>query len=138
MLFWRRYNRNFHQEQVMLKAQNCGELREENEGQEVALAGWVYRRRDQGGLIFIDLRDRWGITQVVVNEETSPEPHRVASDARSEYVLQVKGTVRKRPEGTENLELETGKIDVVAAEIKILNASKTPPFYINKDEPIDE
>ncbi len=122
----------------MLKTQTCGELRSEHDGQSVLLAGWVHRRRDQGGLIFIDLRDRWGITQVVVNQETAPEAHAVASGARNEYVLQVKGAVRIRPEGTANDELETGAIEVVASEIVLLNAAKTPPFYINKEEKIDE
>lgn len=122
----------------MLKTQTCGELRPEHDGKSVVLAGWVHRRRDQGGLIFIDLRDRWGITQVVVNQETSPDAHGVASGVRNEYVLQVKGTVRIRPEGTVNPELETGEIEVVADEIVLLNPSKTPPFYINKEEKIDE
>lgn len=122
----------------MLKTHTCGELRPAHDGQSVALAGWVHRRRDQGGLIFIDLRDRWGITQIVVNQETDPQAHAVADDARIEYVLQVKGVVRIRPEGTANPELETGEIEVVASEIVILNAAKTPPFYINKEEKIDE
>ncbi len=123
----------------MLKTHNCGELREQNDGHEVVLAGWVHRRRDQGGLIFIDLRDRWGITQVVVDESMSSEAHAIANGVRSEFVLQVKGTVRIRPAGTENNELETGMIDVVAHDIKQLNASKTPPFYINRDdEPVEE
>lgn len=122
----------------MLKTQTCGELRSEHDGRSVLLAGWVHRRRDQGGLIFIDLRDRWGITQVVVNQETAPEAHAVASGARNEYVLQVKGAVRIRPEGTANDELETGAIEVIASEIVLLNAAKTPPFYINKEEKIDE
>lgn len=122
----------------MLKTHNCGELREEQAGQAVTLAGWVNRRRDQGGLIFIDLRDRWGITQVVVDLETAPNAHAIANESRNEYVLQVKGVVRIRPVGTENLELPTGKIDVVAEEIILLNRAKTPRFYINKDEHVDE
>ena len=122
----------------MLKTQNCGELRPTHSGQQVTLAGWVNRRRDQGGLIFIDLRDRWGIVQVLVNQEDAPEAHRIASEARNEYVLQVNGLVRIRPEGTANPELETGEVEVVAASIKILNTAKTPPFYINKDEKIEE
>lgn len=122
----------------MLKTYNCGELRPTHDGQEVVLAGWVNIRRDQGGLIFIDLRDRWGITQVVVNQEDAPVAHAVASGARNEYVLQVKGRVRIRPEGTTNSRLDTGEIEVVAHEINLLNASKTPPFYINKDEKVDE
>jgi aspartyl-tRNA synthetase len=122
----------------MLKTHNCGELRVEHSGQQVTLAGWVNRRRDQGGLIFIDLRDRWGITQVVVDQEKVPDAHRVANESRSEYVLQITGAVRIRPEGTSNSELETGDIEIVASEIKLLNASKTPPFYINKEEKVDE
>lgn len=122
----------------MLKTHNCGELRVEHDGQVVTLAGWVNRRRDQGGLIFIDLRDRWGITQVVVNQETTPDAHNVASDSRSEYVLQVVGKVRRRPEGTSNPELETGDVEVLADEIILMNASKTPPFYINKEDKIEE
>src|SRR5688572_11383769 len=113
----------------MLKTHTCGELRAEHVGQTVTLAGWVNRRRDQGGLIFIDLRDRWGITQIVVDVANAPDAHENASKARSEYVLQIKGLVRQRPSGTENTELPTGTIDVVASEIKVLNASKTPPFY---------
>jgi len=118
----------------MMKTHTCGELREKDAGTPVQLAGWVNRRRDQGGLIFIDLRDRWGITQVVVDLELAPKAHAVADSARNEYVLKVKGNVRIRPEGTANPELATGDIDIVADEIVILNQSRTPPFYINKDE----
>lgn len=122
----------------MLKTHNCGELRAENHGQQVVLAGWVNRRRDQGGLIFIDLRDRWGITQVVVNQETVPEAHSVANEVRSEYVIQVKGVVQARPADMVNANLQTGAIEVIASDITVLNASKNPPFYINKDEKVDE
>ncbi|MBZ0277667.1 MAG: aspartate--tRNA ligase [Anaerolineae bacterium] len=122
----------------MLKTHNCGELRVEHDGQTVTLAGWVHRRRDQGGLIFIDLRDRWGLVQVVVDQENAPDAHAVASNARSEYVLQVIGQVHVRPEGTENPELETGAIEVVVTGIRLLNESKTPPFYINREDNIDE
>ena len=118
----------------MMKTHTCGELREKDAGTAVSLAGWVNRRRDQGGLIFIDLRDRWGITQVVVDLESAPAAHAVADRARNEYVLQVSGVVRIRPEGTANPDLPTGEIDIVADEMVILNPSKTPPFYINKDE----
>jgi len=122
----------------MLKTHTCGELRPVHAGQEVTLAGWVNRRRDQGGVIFIDLRDRWGIVQVVINHATAPQAHDAASESRAEYVLQVRGTVRVRPEGTANPDLETGEVEVIADEIRILNESKTPPFYINVDEAIDE
>jgi aspartyl-tRNA synthetase len=118
----------------MMKTHTCGELREREAGVSVQLAGWVNRRRDQGGLIFIDLRDRWGITQVVVDLELAPAAHAVADSARNEYVLNVKGKVRIRPEGTANPELATGDIDIVADEIVILNESRTPPFYINREE----
>lgn len=121
----------------MLKTHTCGELRPEQAGQEVVLAGWVNRRRDQGGLIFIDLRDRWGVTQVVVDRDNAPEAHSVADQARGEFVLQVKGVVRIRPEGSANSDLPTGAIDVSASEIKILNNAKTPPFYINDDERLE-
>src|SRR5690606_715335 len=122
----------------MLKTHNCGELRPKDDGMQVVMAGWVHRRRDQGGVIFIDLRDRWGITQIVVNQETAPQAHQTASEVRNEYVIQVKGVVRVRPEGTANPELETGEIEVAAQELEILNRAKTPPFYINKNEKIDE
>ncbi len=114
----------------MLKTHTCGELRAEHIGQEVTLAGWLNRRRDHGGLIFIDLRDRFGITQVTVNSDEAPEAHQVASQARSEYVLQVRGVVRRRPEGFENPQLATGEIEVIAQEVTILNPAKTPPFLI--------
>ncbi len=122
----------------MMKSHTCGELRPEHAGQAVTLAGWVNRRRDHGGLIFIDLRDRWGITQVVANPAIAPQAHAVAEQVRNEYVIQVRGTVQVRPAGLENPDLETGEIEVVAQEITILNPSKTPPFYINEDSPVEE
>ncbi|MCX6006772.1 MAG: aspartate--tRNA ligase [Chloroflexi bacterium] len=122
----------------MLKSHSCGELRAHSIGQNVTLAGWVHRRRDHGGLIFIDLRDREGLTQVVFNPEVSPDTHGIATGLRSEYVIQVTGGVSKRPEGTENRKLPTGEIEVVASSIKIFNASKTPPFYINEEVDVDE
>ena len=122
----------------MLKTHTCGELRAEHKGQEVTLAGWMHRRRDHGGLIFIDLRDREGITQVVFNPEASAEAHAVASKVRTEYVLQLWGTVRRRPEGLENPNMATGEIEVLATQARILNPAETPPFYINKEEKVDE
>ncbi len=122
----------------MLKTHACGELRLDHVGQEVTLAGWVHRRRDHGALIFIDLRDREGIVQIVVDANTAGEAHRIADQARSEYVLQVKGEVRARPEGLRNPNIPTGDIEVVAKEVVILNPAKTPPFYIYGDAPIDE
>ena len=123
---------------MALKTHTCGELRPEHAGQRVTLAGWVHRRRDHGGLIFIDLRDRWGITQVVFNPDTSAEAHRVARDLRAEYVVKVSGMVHRRPSGLENPDLTTGEIEVLAEEVEILNPAKTPPFYINEDSPVEE
>jgi len=122
----------------MLKTHTCGELRAEHVGREVTMAGWVNRRRDHGGLIFIDLRDREGITQVVANPEVSAETHATASQVRGEYVLHVQGLVRRRPAGLENPDIATGEIEVVANSMDILNPAETPPFYINRDDEVDE
>jgi aspartyl-tRNA synthetase len=122
----------------LLKTHSCGELRRSHIGAAVTIAGWVHRRRDHGGLIFIDLRDKDGIVQVVFNPEVSASAHEVASDFRNEYVVQVSGKVALRPRGTENPKLPTGEIEVLAEQARVLNASKTPPFYINEDVPIDE
>ena len=122
----------------MLKSYNCGELREKHAGQKVTLAGWVHRRRDHGGKVFIDLRDREGIVQVVFNPQISQEAYEVAGSLRSEYVIQVTGEVASRPKGTENRKLATGDIEVIAKEAVILNASRTPPFYVSEDEEVEE
>ena len=122
----------------MLKSHSCGELRKEHIGDKVTLAGWVDRRRDHGGLIFIDLRDREGISQVVFNPELSRKCHKVASEMRSEYVVRVSGEVALRPPGTENPKLPTGDIEVIVKDTEILNPSKTPPFYINEDIEVEE
>lgn len=121
----------------MLKTHTCGALNAAYDGELVTLAGWVNRRRDHGGLIFLDLRDRFGITQVVIDSE-SPA-HEAGSEARNEYVIQVKGTVRKRPAGGENPNLATGGIEVLAQEVVVLNPAKNPPFYISgTGEEVDE
>ena len=104
----------------------------------MVLNGWVHRRRDQGGLIFIDLRDRYGLTQIVVNREDSAEAHDVASRARSEYVLSVEGQVRDRPEGTANPELATGEIELAVSGVTVLAESKPPPFEITAETNVDE
>jgi aspartyl-tRNA synthetase len=122
----------------LLKTHNCAELTQKNAGMTVDLAGWVDRRRDHGGLVFIDLRDRSGIVQVVFNPGVSESVHQVADDMRSEYVVKLRGEVRARPPGTENPKITTGQIEVVASEAQILNPSKTPPFYINEDSDVDE
>ncbi|UCC90226.1 MAG: aspartate--tRNA ligase [Dehalococcoidia bacterium] len=122
----------------MLKSHSCGELNKNHIGAKVTLAGWVDRRRDHGGLIFIDLRDREGIVQVVFNPETSKQSHKIASEMRSEYVVRVSGEVAPRPPGTENPKLVTGEIEVIVQDTEILNPSKTPPFYISEDTEVEE
>ena len=122
----------------MLKTHACGALRSHHAGQSVTLAGWVHLRRDFGGMIFIVLRDRAGLVQVVVSAEAAPDAHRVASEARSEYVLQVQGVVRTRPVDQVNPDWDTGQVEVEAAAVRILNTSRTPPFYIYDDSAVDE
>ena len=122
----------------MLRTKDCGDLREDSIGSQPTLAGWVSRRRDHGGVIFVDLRDRSGIVQVVFNPETSPQAYEIADQLRSEWVVQVKGTVRARPPGSENPAMATGMVEVAADEASILNPSLTPPFYISDDVEVDE
>ncbi len=124
--------------EVHYRTNTCGELNTENIGQYVTLAGWVNRRRDHGGLVFLDIRDRYGITQVICDPERSPETHRVASELRSEYVVQVSGTVVHRLPGTENPNLSTGAIEVAADRIVVLNPSRTTPFPISDNISVDE
>ncbi|MGE5429955.1 MAG: aspartate--tRNA ligase, partial [Syntrophomonadaceae bacterium] len=114
--------------QFKTRTHTCGELREQNIGEEVVLNGWVDTRRDLGGVIFIDMRDRYGITQIVFEPHYNSETHELAKDLRGEYVISVVGKVRRRPEGTENPQLATGLIDVMADKLIILNQAKTPPF----------
>jgi aspartyl-tRNA synthetase len=117
----------------------CGELRGNDAGREVKIAGWVHRRRDYGGLIFIDLRDRYGLTQIVINEAEAGQATAVADKVRNEFVIQVRGKVARRLAGTENAKLETGEVEVQAASVEILGEAQTPPFYINEpDAPVDE
>jgi aspartyl-tRNA synthetase len=117
------------------RSHTCGELRPEHIGQRVTLSGWVHRRRDHGHLAFFDLRDRYGITQVVTSAEEGAEAHRAAEAARSEWVVQVEGVVRQRPDGTANDELATGAIEVAVDRFSVLNQSRVPPFYINEEQP---
>jgi len=116
----------------------CGHLTGADAGKEVVLMGWVHRRRDHGGVIFVDLRDREGIVQVVFNPEIQADSHKEAHRIRSEYVLALKGTVRKRPEGMENPELPTGGIEVMVYTLEILSEAKTPPFVLDADVEISE
>jgi len=122
----------------MLRTHTAGELRAADTGKAVTLAGWVDRRRDHGDVTFIDLRDRYGKTQIVANAAEQSKAHAALKDARSEWVLQVRGTVRPRPEGTKNPKLSTGDVEVAAEEIVVLNEAKTPPFYVNEETPVDE
>ena len=117
----------------------CGELRAGDAGREIRIAGWAHRRRDYGGLIFIDLRDRYGLTQIVINEAEAAEAAEVASRVRNEFVLEFQGVVAHRLAGTENAKLATGDIEVQARKVTILSEAETPPFYINEpDAPVDE
>ncbi|MGA7105622.1 MAG: aspartate--tRNA ligase [Candidatus Deferrimicrobiaceae bacterium] len=116
----------------------CGQVRPEHIGKEIVLCGWVHRRRDHGGLVFVDLRDREGIAQVVFSPDSFPDAHEKADVLRAEYVLSVRGTVRRRPEGTENRNLPTGAVEVVASSIAILNESKPIPFALEDDTDVAE
>ncbi|MCH8093881.1 MAG: aspartate--tRNA ligase [Chloroflexi bacterium] len=122
----------------MYKTHGCGDLRAEHVGQRVELAGWVNRRRDHGGLTFVDLRDRSGVVQTVSNPELSQEAHAIAEQVRSEWVLHIVGEVRVRPEGMANPNLPTGEVEVEIQELEVLNQAKTPPFKINEESEVDE
>jgi len=122
----------------MRRTHTCCELGVENVGTEVVLMGWVQRRRDHGGVIFVDLRDKNGLTQVVFNPEVSPNVHAKAHVIRSEYVIGIRGNVKRRLEGMTNPKLKTGEIEVFATELKILNAAETPPFIIEDHVDVSE
>jgi len=116
----------------MLKEKGCAEIKETDIGKEITLAGWVYRRRDHGGLIFIDLRDRSGIVQVVFSPEVSQRAHELAHELRSEFVITVRGEIRKRPAGTENPNIPTGYLELAASEVRVLSKSEPLPFQIDE------
>ena len=120
------------------RTHTCGELRTDHLGESVTLCGWVQARRDHGKLIFLDLRDRVGVTQVVCNPGRQPAAHQAAGTVRNEYVLVVTGTVGRRPKGTENPRIPTGEIEVAAEAVEILNAAETPPFEIQDDIAVSE
>jgi aspartyl-tRNA synthetase len=122
----------------MYKTHRCGELRPKHKGERVSLAGWVHRRRDHGGVIFIDLRDRFGLVQIISDPETAHDAHVALAPVRNEWVVQVEGIVRLRPKEMVNPELETGEVEVEVLKVKVLNEAKTPPFTINKDEEVEE
>ena len=117
----------------------CGELGASDAGARVAVRGWVNSTRDHGGLIFVDVRDRYGITQVVFDPRTTEQAsYEAAGHLRSEDVIMAAGTVRRRPAGTENANLKTGEIEVAVDQLTVLNKSKTPPFPLHGDENVDE
>ncbi len=120
------------------RTHNCGELRIENVGEEVCLMGWVGKRRDHGGVIFVDLRDRHGITQVVFRPDLKSETHAIAEKIRNEFVLAIKGRVEPRPEGMTNPKLPTGAIDIECSDLRLLNEADTPPFAIEPDIDVNE
>ncbi|HZS01013.1 MAG TPA: aspartate--tRNA ligase [Chloroflexota bacterium] len=122
----------------MRRTHTCGELRLTNEGQPCLLQGWVHRRRDHGGVIFLDLRDRYGLVQVVLDPQLAPAAHEAGREVRPEFVLEVEGTVTRRPAGTENPHLPTGQVEVQAERVSVLNPALTPPFGIADEGPIDE
>jgi aspartyl-tRNA synthetase len=125
--------------QTRYRSDVCGSLRASDAGRVVRLAGWIHRRRDHGSLVFIDLRDRYGIVQVVVDAAVAPEAHAALTDARIEWVISVEGGVALRRAGTENEKLPTGAVEVAGTKVEVLSRAKTPPFYINEpDAPIDE
>jgi aspartyl-tRNA synthetase len=115
---------------MLKRTHNCGQLCLEDAGKKVTLAGWVHSYRDHGGLVFVDLRDKEGLTQLVFNPETYPEVHKKGREVRCEWVIAARGTVRPRGKGLENPKLPTGQIEVLVQEVEILNTSKTPPFEI--------
>ena len=122
----------------MKRTHNCGAFRKEHVGQTVSVCGWIQRRRDHGGVIFIDLRDRSGFVQLVFDPAIAGDDFAVAERVRPEYVLSATGEVRLRPEGQENPNMATGEIEIYITEVEILNPSKTPPFLIEDGVDCDE
>ena len=122
----------------MYKTHTCGELRATHANQQVTLAGWVHRRRDHGGVIFLDLRDRYGIVQVTVNPDLSKESLDAVSNVRMEWVLQVTGTVQNRPAGMQNPKMQTGEVEVIAQTVKVLNRAKTLPFLVSGENDLPD
>ena len=122
----------------MHRSCGCGEVKDNDSGKVLTLAGWVQRRRDHGGLIFIDLRDRTGLVQLVFSPQYGEEAFHKAEDVRNEYVVAVVGKVRERSEETINPHMKTGRLEVVVSEMRVLNKAKTPPFYIEDGVDVDE
>src|SRR4030042_2112138 len=122
----------------MYKTHTCGELRASHAGMEVTLAGWVNRRRVFGGINFVDLRDRFGMVQVVTDPVAYPEVHQALEEVRPEWVIQVEGIVRLRPEGLANPNMPTGEVEILAKKVVVLNQAKTTPIMISKEEDENE
>jgi aspartyl-tRNA synthetase len=122
----------------MYRTHTCGELRASHAGQTITLSGWVHRRRDHGGVAFFDLRDRSGLVQVTINPDLSKESLDLVTNVRMEWVLQIEGVVQLRPDGMKNPKMETGEIEIIARNIKILNPAKTLPFMINGENDLPE
>jgi aspartyl-tRNA synthetase len=123
---------------VKKRTHYCGDITASNVGEDVILMGWVHRRRDHGGVIFVDLRDREGLAQIVFNPDINPDCHTEAHKIRSEFVLAVSGKVQRRPEGMENPHLKSGDIEILVNTFEILNESKTPPFVLNENLEVSE
>jgi len=123
---------------MLKRTHNCGQLRQADVGRPVTLAGWVHAYRDHGNLVFIDLRDTHGLTQIVFDPETAPEMHKIARTLRCEWVIAASGTVRPRREGMKNPKLATGDIEIIVDKLEILNTAKTPPFEIDAAETVSE
>ncbi len=123
---------------MMIRTHTCGELTAAHVGQTVVLNGWVHTRRDHGNVIFYDIRDRQGITQVVFNQEINAKAHEQAHQLRSEFVVAIDGVVSKRPAGSENSKLATGAIEVMVKTVEVLNPAQTPPFLIEDEAEVTE
>src|SRR5512140_148272 len=119
---------------TMYRTHTCGELHISDVGKQVTVAGWVHRRRDHGGLVFIDLRDRYGIVQIKIDPDLPKEMLETVSNIRFEWVLQVSGLVERRPASMENPKMQTGEVEIVASDVKVLNPSKTLPFMVSGEE----
>jgi aspartyl-tRNA synthetase len=120
------------------RTHTCGQLTAKDLDSEIVLSGWVNSRRDHGGLIFVDLRDRYGVTQIVADPSANEAAHKMLDSVRGEYVIKITGKVRKRPEGMDNSNLVTGEIEVILSKVKILNKSQPTPFEISSDKPVNE
>jgi aspartyl-tRNA synthetase len=132
------FNKIAAKRKKMQRSHNCGQLNLNEENKQVVLSGWVNSRRDHGGLVFIDLRDREGLTQIVFDPQVNPAVHELAQSLRSEFVISIKGKVRARPQGTVNPKISTGEIEVIVEQLEILNKAQALPFEVNDDKEVGE